>query len=190
MQVSCLMVLFISDLKDTTGWPLKYWPLSGMWCEVLHGLMKFLQSRLLRAGFRMKPYITDCWDTVARPVVIYSIVSEPEARIFYLALHNCVHEAGSCPTTQEIPHLLVSPPRSFRTVFTRAVCRTLSWIGFMSSHTVFWIRINIISQCVPYDCNVLSSFLSLLCLTPVARTSFVLYLRSRRPWSDRPNSIS
>lgn len=58
----------------------------------------------------MKPYITDCWDTVARPVVIYSIVSEPEARIFCLALHNCIPEAGSCSTTQEIPHLQVPSP--------------------------------------------------------------------------------
>jgi hypothetical protein len=57
----------------------------------------------------MKPYSTGCWDTVARPVVIYSIVSEPEARIFYLALHNCIHEAGSCSTAQEIPHLSVPP---------------------------------------------------------------------------------
>jgi hypothetical protein len=135
MQVSCLMVLFIYLwLYDTAGWLLKYTLYSGMWCEVLHGLVKFLQSRLLKAGFRLKPYITDCWDTVARPVVIYIIVSQREARIFCLALRNYIHEAGSCSTSQ-IPHLVVVRS-SYIIVFTKARRRMLSWIGFMSSHTV------------------------------------------------------
>ena len=93
----------------------------------------------------MKPYITDCWDTVARPVVIYSIVSQPEARILYLALHNCIHAAGSCSTIQESLHLLVTPPpRSFSTMPSAGR----------------------VSHAHP------------------------LYLRSRRPKSDRPNSYA
>jgi hypothetical protein len=84
-----------------------------------------LKSRLLKAGLLLKPYITDCWDAVARPVVIYIVVSQPEALIFYLALRNYIHEAGSCSTSQEIPHLVLVLG-SYTIVFTRARRRMLS----------------------------------------------------------------
>jgi hypothetical protein len=102
MQVSCLMVLFVSDLTilQTGCWSIGRY----VACDVKSYMASWSsESRACsRQGFVWNLTL-QCWDTVARPVVIYSIVSQPEARIFYLALHNCVHESGSCSTTQEIP---------------------------------------------------------------------------------------
>jgi hypothetical protein len=112
-----------------------------MWCEVLHG------ADCSRRGFRWNLTLQTAGTPCSRPIVIYSIVSQPEVRVICLPLRNRTHEVGSCLISQEIPHLLVAP-KFYYIVYKSPSLDTILSLFYVLTACFFQIQFNIISQSV------------------------------------------